>query len=237
MRFIDRRDAGRQLAYKLANFESVNTIVLALPRGGIILGKEVAKTLNAPLGLVLVRKIGHPYNAEYAIGALAEDEMPVYNEAEIAAIDASWLKKAEMAAHELIEKCRQVYYGNDFTPPNAKGKTVILVDDGIATGLTIQAAVKALKQKKPKKVIVAIPVAPRDSVAKLKQLADEVILLDDPDNFLGAVGAHYQNFPQVNDEEVKSILREARDDLHQEVSTVTPTAKSRPELFVSGHAR
>ncbi len=227
MYFFDRQDAGKRLADRLTNFKDSDVVVLALPRGGVVIGKEVAKALHAPLGLVLVRKIGHPYHAEYAIGALAEDKKPVYNEAEVSAIDRAWLKKAESAAHKLIEKRRQIYYGDDFSPPNAKGKTVILVDDGIATGLTMQAAVKALKQKEPKRVIVAVPVAPRDCVAKLKQMADEVILLDDPDNFLGAVGVHYQNFPQVNNEEVKAFLREVRYDLHQPTSTGTPISKSR----------
>lgn len=207
MIFIDRRDAGRQLASKLIKFRNSDVVILALPRGGVVIGKEVADKLNAPLGLVMVRKIGHPYYNEYAIGAVAENAEPTYNLNEAAILDSKWLKKAETDARSLIERRRQLYYNNDFTPPSIKHKLVILVDDGMATGLTMRAAVNAIKQNKPKRIIVAIPVAPYDSINAIKKEVDEVISLDDPNNFLGAAGAHYQSFPQVSDEEVKAILR------------------------------
>lgn len=208
MSYVNRQDAGKQLAKVLRPFKSDNVVVLALPRGGIVLGAEVARELKAPLGLVLVRKIGHPAYSEYAIGAVAEGDKPVYNRQEVAAIDEHWLKQAEAAAHELIEHRRKLYYGEDFRPPEVTGKVVILVDDGIATGLTMEAAVRAIQNKQPKRVIVAVPVAAPESVGALETIADEVIVLDKPENFGGAVGAHYQEFDQVNDEEVRALLRE-----------------------------
>lgn len=213
MRYVNRQDAGQRLGQALRRFKDDNTVVLALPRGGVVVGAEVARTLLAPLGLVLVRKIGHPHNPEYAIGAIAEDEPPVYNEHERLSAGGHWLKQAESDAKKLIEKRRKLYYGKDFRPPEVKGKTVIIVDDGIATGLTMEAAVKAVQGQNPAKVIVAVPVAPADSVDALLELADEVVLLDKPENFQGAVGAHYQQFEQTNDEEVRELLREVRDDL------------------------
>lgn len=217
--FRDRSDAGKRLAQVLRHFKSKDTVVLALPRGGIVLGAEVAKELKAPLGLVLVRKIGHPSYSEYAVGAVTESEKPVYNKSELLGLDNTWLKDAEQSARQLIEHRRELYYGEDFTPPEVEDKTVILVDDGIATGLTMEAAVRAMQNKHAKRVIVAAPVAPRDSIDSLDIIADEVVVLDNPDGFLGAVGSHYREFEQVDDEEVRTLLREVRDDVHQTVTT------------------
>lgn len=204
--FEDRVDAGQQLAKELMQFKGEDVVVLALPRGGVVLGAEVARTLEAPLGLVLVRKIGHPSYGEYAIGAVAEDGKAVYNQQELTSIDVAWLEKAEREARDLIERRRNLYYGRNFIPPSVDAKTVIVVDDGIATGLTMEAAVRTL-QGKAKRVIVAVPIAPSDSVTTLESLADEVIVLRDPAGFQGAVGAHYRRFKQVNDEEVKALLQ------------------------------
>ena len=218
MSYIDRQDAGKRLAQVLRHFKGDDVVVLALPRGGIVLGAEVAKELRAPLGLVLVRKIGHPSYSEYAIGAVAEGEKPLYNENEIAGIDKGWLKEAEASAKELIEHRRELYYGEDLVPPEVSGKTVLLVDDGIATGLTMEAAVRAVRNKHPKRLIVAAPVASAESVDTLENIADEVVVLDKPESFLGAVGSHYLEFEQVNDEEVITLLREVRNDVHQTVT-------------------
>lgn len=207
IRYADRQDAGKQLAKALERFSSDDPVVLALPRGGIVLGAEVARALGAPLGLVLVRKLGHPDYSEYAIGAIAEDEQPLYNQAEIASIDKDWLMQAEISARKLIAQRRKLYYGKQVVPPSVGGKTVILVDDGIATGLTMSMAVRAVRHKRPRRVVVAVPVAPPESVASLQTVADEVIVLDKPDDFLGAVAAHYQEFPQVTDDEVKTLLQ------------------------------
>lgn len=204
--FEDRADAGQQLAKELIGFKGKDVVVLALPRGGVVLGVEVAKALEAPLGLVLVRKIGHPRYGEYAIGAVAEGGKSVYNQQELTSIDVAWLEKAEREARDLIERRRNLYYGRNFVPPKIEGKTVILVDDGIATGFTMQAAVKAMRDKAGR-VIVAVPVAPLDAITILKDMADEVVVLGEPASFQGAVGAHYRRFNQVSDEQVKTMLQ------------------------------
>lgn len=218
--YIDRRDAGKRLANVLRHFKGKDTLVLALPRGGVVLGVEVAKKLQAPLDVVLVRKIGHPAYAEYALGALAEGEKPIYNESEVEVIDKNWLKEAEASARKLIRQRRKLYYDDAFSSPAVKGKTVILVDDGIATGLTMNAAVLAMRKKQAKRVIVAVPVAPRDSVDALEAIADEVVVLDNPEDFLGAVGSHYNEFDEVNDEEVRALLREANEASQRTLSSV-----------------
>lgn len=218
MNYISREDAGKQLAKVLGRFKGKNTVVLALPRGGIVLGAEVAKGLKAPLGLVLVCKIGHPSYSEYAVAAVAEDEKPVYNNNEILGLDHVWLKNEVASARQLIEYRRELYYGDDFIPPKVKDKIVILVDDGIATGLTMEAAIRAVQNKRAKRVIVAAPVASRDSMEILNAIADEVVVLDKPEDFLISVGGHYQDFEQVYDEDVQVLLREARDDVRQAVS-------------------
>lgn len=213
MRYVNRQDAGQRLGEALHRFKGDDTVVLALPRGGVVVGAEVARALLAPLGLVMVRKIGHQHNPEYAIGSIAEDEPPVYNESERLSADEHWLKQAEAEAKELINKRRSLYYGKDFKPPAIEGKTVIIVDDGIATGLTMQAAVKAVQARGPRKIVVAVPVAAPDSVYELVEDADEVVVLGKPESFEGAVGSHYEQFEQVNDEEVRELLREVQNDL------------------------
>lgn len=208
MKYINREDAGKRLGKVLRNLKGKDVVVLALPRGGVIVAAEVAKELNAPLGLVLVRKIGHPGFPEYAIGAITEGQKPVYDESESAVLDKNWLVNAEKAARTVIEQRRQLYYGKDFIPPGINGKSVVLVDDGIATGLTMEAAVLAVRANKAKRITVAVPVAPQDSLDVLETMADEVIVLDDPKNFLWAVGNHYLEFEPVEDDEVRVLLRE-----------------------------
>lgn len=204
--FKDRIDAGRKLAKALLYLKSKTTVVLALPRGGVVLGAEVARELRAPLGLILVRKIGHPASSEYAIGAIAEGEDPIYNESEFVTINKGWLETAEILARELIEDRRELYFEAGINQPQLAGKTVIIVDDGMATGLTMKAAVLAIKDKHPAQIIVAVPVAPQDSVDMIGSITDEVIVLDDTKNFMGAIGAHYERFGQVDDIQVRTIL-------------------------------
>lgn len=210
MVYADRKDAGRQLAKALGAHKNKDVVVLALPRGGVVLGAEVARILGAPLGLVLVRKIGHPSNPEYAIGAIAENNRPVYDQAALGDIGKTWLELEEEAARELIEQRREFYYnsGSSYTHPEIKGKTVIIIDDGIATGLTMRAAVQSVQKQGAKRIIVAAPVASREAVGGLKKVADEVIVLDDPATFKGSVGAHYKIFHQVPDEDVRGLLME-----------------------------
>lgn len=205
--YKDRVEAGKKLAQKLINFKNDDIVILALPRGGVVLGAEVAKVLHASLHLVLVRKIGHPTYSEYAIGAVAEGESPIYDKNEFETIDKKWLKDAEKSANELIKYRHELYYGSDIKQPEIKGKTVILVDDGIATGFTMKAAVLSVRNKHPERIIVAVPVAPLDITNNLKKIADEVIVLNSEPNFLGAVGAYYEKFNQVDDSEVKTILQ------------------------------
>lgn len=203
--YEDRAEAGTLLARKLGHLKANGAVVLALPRGGIVPAAKVAEALQAPLGLVLVRKIGHPDWPEYAIGAVAERDEPLYNPQELLHTDKQWLMQAEAAARNLIEQRRRLYY-SDFTPPDPAGKTAVIVDDGIATGLTMEAAVRSIG-KQAERVVVAVPVAAADTVATLEKLADEVVVLENPEQFRGAVGAHYRHFEQVTDEEVRNLLQ------------------------------
>jgi predicted phosphoribosyltransferase len=209
MHFTTRQEAGRRLAEALEQFRGDKPVVLALARGGVVLGAKIARTLDAPLGVVLVRKLSYRSYPEYAIGAVAEDGEAIYNDDEPATRDEKWRESAEVEARHIIADRKQLYYGNGFIPPAIENKTVILVDDGIATGLSMQAAIQAARRKHPKRLIVATPVAASDSIDRLTALADEVVVLANAENFLGSVGAHYDNFPQVNDNEVETLLQES----------------------------
>ena len=207
--FRDRAEAGRQLAQKLLQYRGKSAVVLALPRGGVVLGFEVARVLSAPLDIIAVRKIGHPYHPEYAIGAVDENDARILNEAEAAGVDQHWLTKETEREVAEAKRRSSVYRGGKI-PESLAGKVVILVDDGIATGLTMRLAVRSVRAQKPEKIIVAVPVAPTDSFEVLKdEGADEVVVLEPPEEFAGAVGAHYVRFDQVEDEEVVALLRNA----------------------------
>lgn len=227
MSYVDRQDAGRQLAAALQSYKDQDVVVLALPRGGIVLGAAVARALRAPLGLVLVRKISHPAAPEYALGAITEGNVSVYDEHAILQVDEEWIEEAEAQAKALIDVRRDLYYSDDFTPPSVTDKTVIIVDDGIATGLTFQAAIQAIRRQSPTRVIVAAPVASQESVYDLRRICDDIIILEDPYRFSGAVGAHYDRFEQVNDEEVRKLLREVRDDIQKTTPAGALSLKSR----------
>ena len=202
----DRHDAGQRLATKLKKYKNTNAVVLALPRGGVVVGYEIARALSLPLDIIATRKIGHPSNPEYAIGAVDANGTAVFNEAEIVQIDKRWLEK-EIQEQKNEAGRRTKAYRKGKKQLKLSGKTIIIVDDGIATGFTMRLAVKAAKKEKPEKIIVAVPVAPPESVDEIKnEGADEVILLEPPEEFRGAVGAHYQEFEQVEDEEVIRLL-------------------------------
>ena len=207
MRFHDRADAGRRLAEKLGDYKNKNVIVYALPRGGVVLGYEIAKALNAPLDLVIARKIGHPRNPEYAVCAVTEDGARIRNEAEERSLDPDWFEEATKREIEEAKWRREVYLKGK-EPPSAEGKTAIIVDDGVATGLTLRAAIEDLKKKKPKSVVVAIPVAPQDTANNIASEVDGLVTLEIPSVYLGAVGAYYDNFSQTTDEEVIELLEE-----------------------------
>lgn len=205
--FADRKEAGKKLAEKLAAYRGKSAVVLALPRGGVVLGYEVAKALKLPLDIIAVRKIGHPNDPEYAIGAVGEYGNPIMHEAEGAAIDQQWLSEETARQREEAQRRSRVYRG-DKEAVNLEGKIAIIVDDGIATGFTMRIAVRSIKAQKPGKIVVAVPVAPPDSLRLLKEEgADEIIVLVPPEEFMGAVGAHYKQFEQVEDAEVIKLLR------------------------------
>src|SRR3989338_2487795 len=199
--FKDRSDAGRQLAEKLAPYRGKHAVVLALPRGGVVIGYEIARALSLPLDIIAVRKVGAPDNPEYAIGAVGADGTAILNDAEAAMIDKTWLA-GEIAAQKKEARRRGRVYRAGRKPLGIAGKTAIIVDDGIATGLTMRVAVRSAKAEKAEKVVVAVPVAPPASVHALSEEgADQVVVLEPPEEFLGAVGAHYIRFEQIEDDE------------------------------------
>lgn len=207
--FKDRKDAGEQLARKLEAYSGGDVVVLALPRGGVVTGYEVAKALSAPLDIIAVRKVGHPFDPEYAVGAVDESGASLLNEEEIELIDKKLLQE-EIAKERKEAVRRSTVYRGGKVPPNVAGKIVIIVDDGIATGLTMQLAVRVVKAQKPEKVVVAAPVAPLGAIRTLrKEGADEVVTLEPPETFMDAIGAHYLQFDQVEDEEVIKLLQSA----------------------------
>jgi predicted phosphoribosyltransferase len=208
MTFTDRSQAGRQLAAALAKFKSDKPIIFALPRGGIPIAAEVATVLGAPIDLILVRKIGVPDQPELAMGAVVDGREPitVRNDDVIlmAGIDEATFQSVRDRELAEIERRRKNYLG-DRPHPAVRGRTVIVVDDGIATGATVRAALRAMRLRKPSKLVLAVPVAPTDSIAELHEEADEIICLEDHQYF-GAIGLYYSNFRQVSDQEVKDIL-------------------------------
>ncbi|MBN1325512.1 phosphoribosyltransferase [Candidatus Falkowbacteria bacterium] len=211
MFFLDRQEAGQKLAEKLKEYnEKKNTIILALPRGGVIVANEVAKKLNLPLDLVVPRKIGAPGNEEYAIGAITESGEGIFDKDAINILGVPKEYIAQKVAEEKKEALRRLKeYRADREPLNLKNKTVILVDDGLATGLTMRAAIKSIKKQKIKEIIVAVPVAAHDSLEIIKNEVDKVIYLDAP-SYFGAVGAFYENFDQTTDQEVIDIMKKSK---------------------------
>lgn len=206
--FPDRRAAGRDLARRLTHLAGPKTIVLGLPRGGLPAADEVARALKAPLDIVLVRKIPMPMNPELALGAIAgpRGETQVLNRdlASLHDIDAAMIEaQAAPERQELLRRGK--VWGARLKPGALQGRLVILVDDGLATGATMRAAIAAVRADRPARVIVAVPVAPADALGAIVGIADEVVCLSVPDRFT-AVGRHYASFPQLGDDEVRSIL-------------------------------
>lgn len=203
MRFKDRQDAGKKLADLVSSKVPKDAVVLALPRGGVPLGICISKEISAPLDLVLAKKIGHPSHREFAIGAMAEDGKPIFNKD--IEVNNDWLENEIIQINKQIKERREMYEDILIKQP-LENKVVLIVDDGIATGMTMFAAIEAVKMQKPATIIVAVPIIPKDTYKHLANLVDQVLTLDVPKKFLGAVGAYYDDFSQVSDLEVTTMM-------------------------------
>lgn len=210
-RFADRTEAGRSLAERVCELALVDPVVLALPRGGVPVALEVARRLKAPLDLMLVRKIGVPQQPELAAAAVVGGEQPelVVNDEvmDLAAVPRSYLEAEKARKLVEIEQRRQRYLGGK-PPLSVEGRSTIVIDDGIATGASIRVALKALRRRNPASLILAVPVAPRESLDALRAEVDEIVCLMTPDPFM-AIGLHYEDFHQLDDQEVIAMLKES----------------------------
>lgn len=197
MVFRDRVAAGTLLSRKLSSYRGTQSIVLGLPRGGVVVAAEIAKNLDLPLDVLVVKKIGAPNNPELAIGAVAPDGVFYGDEKQ---------SKTQIAKLSDQVKQKTAFYRKNRGSLNVKGKTVLVADDGAATGATIRAAIRWLKKKKTGQIVVALPVAPAELAGKLEADADDVVVLETPEDF-SAVGQFYDNFEQVTDEDMVELLR------------------------------
>lgn len=204
MFFRNRRDAGNQLAEKLTVNQPENTVVLALPRGGVPLAIEISKRHSIPFDVVHAKKIVHPLQREFAIGAIAEKGEPILN-TEVD-VEQTWIDQEVHRVREEIARRRDLY-DTFLKQEPLEEKEIILVDDGIATGMTMFAAIEAIKNQQPNKITVAVPIIPEDTYNHLKTLVDDIIYIEVPEQFLGAVGAYYQQFPQISDEEIPTMIK------------------------------
>jgi len=208
MLFYDRQDAGQKLAEKLIEYKNnPKVIIVGLPRGGVIIGHEISQVLKTPLDIVVPRKIGAPDNPELAIGAITEKGQGIFNEHIIQAYNISldYIDQETVKEQQEARRRLKIYRGNK-KPLDLENKIVIIVDDGIATGSTMQAAIASIKNKRPRKIIVAVPVLAQDSIPKIEEIVDELIYLKSPPLFM-AVGNFYDLFAQVEDQEVINIIK------------------------------
>jgi putative phosphoribosyl transferase len=210
--FWDRAEAGRQLAQHLMIYAAQRPVILALPRGGVPVAYEVAKALRAPLDLIFVRKIGAPGQAEFGLGAVVDGAHPqiVLNEDALdhVRVPPGYIEKETQRQLQEIERRREHYLAGR-RPVDVAGRVAIVVDDGIATGGTVRAALKGLSRARPSRLILAVPVAPADTIERLRAEAEEVVCLMTPEPFY-AVGEHYDDFRQTSDREVTTLLDEAQ---------------------------
>jgi putative phosphoribosyl transferase len=210
MRFRDRREAGRQLAGRLGAYRGDQVLVLGLPRGGVEVAYEVARALNAPLDVVVARKIGAPFQPELGVGAIAEDGPPVFDERALQALQLSFEDLAPLIARERAELRRRVQrYRQGRAAPQVPDRTVLLVDDGLATGVTARAALRSLARRQPHRLVLAAPVCAPETVRQLREDADDVVCVVRPERF-AAVGLWYEDFRQTSDETVLELLKRAR---------------------------
>lgn len=205
MTFSDRVQAGKLLVKALEKYKSKDAVIYGLPRGGVVVATEIAKALKKPLDLLIIRKIGHPYNTEYALCATSINGHLVCDEAELAQVDPKWFQE-ELERQKTRAKEQYGLYLAGKKPILAKGKIAIIVDDGVATGLTMKAAIKEIRYQNPRQVIVAVPVIPVEVAQEIQPEVDNLVALEIPEKFMGSVGAYYEHFPQVSDKEVIHIL-------------------------------
>jgi putative phosphoribosyl transferase len=204
--FEDRKEAGILLADKLEHFKNTEGVILAVPRGGVPIAYYVARRIDWPLDLIFSKKIGHPLNPEFAIGSVATDTVTLDEHPHVSKV---YIENEIARIKEQIDTKYKLYMG-DKKPRELKGKNVIVIDDGIATGNTLVGTIKMLRKKEPARIIVAIPVLPYDRIEQISEVADEFVYLIAPDFFPG-VGAFYRDFSQVDDEEVIKMLKEIND--------------------------
>ncbi len=213
--FSDRVEAGRRLAEALREYEGREVVVLAIPRGGVVVGYQVAKRLGAPLDVIAPRKIGAPHNPELAIGAVAEDGTIILDEGLVRSLGVpeSYIGEESERQREEIRRRLRLYRG-EAPYPELKGHVVILVDDGVATGSTAKAALASIRRRGPEEVVVAIPVAPPSTARELEEEADRVVCLYTPEPFY-AIGQFYRDFSQTSDEEVVGLLELNREEVRR----------------------
>jgi predicted phosphoribosyltransferase len=230
MRFENRRQAGRILAEKLQSLAGGPVVVLGLPRGGVPVAFEVARALGAPLDVIPVRKLGAPSFPEFALGAIASGGARVLHDVAIAQFGVRGEELERIETRERLElERREAAYRGGRPPLDLKGRTVVLVDDGLATGATMTAAARAVARRAPAKVIVAVPVGSAEACAALKSEADEVLCAEVPADFF-SVGSFYAEFPQTSDDEVRSLLADVRLNQHSpnsRAAKAAPAVRSR----------
>lgn len=212
MQFPNRNVAGKLLADRLESVlskESVrNLVILSLPRGGVVLGYEIARHFDAIHDVICVKKIGHPDNPEYAVGSVVEQEEPIFDETERQYLDDTWVEQQVRAAYIQNERRRLDYASGSYVM-DISGKTIVIVDDGVATGLTMRAALSYVIQHEPMKTYIAVPVIPKDVADSFAQDVSGIISIITPTEYMGAVGAYYREFEQVSDERVRTLLLES----------------------------
>ena len=209
MLFADRQEAGERLASKLLHLKGKSPLILAVPRGGLAVAQPVLEKIGGELDLIITRKIGAPFQPELAIGAVTGDGFIMLNEDILSRVsaDSSYIEKAAAEEVEEIKRRLKTYRGDRPSPAIDK-RIVVLIDDGVATGYTLLAALRSLQEKKPERLILAVPVGPPDTFKKLQQEVDELVYIEAPANF-AAVGQFYRRFDQVSDAEVSAVLRKA----------------------------
>ncbi len=230
MRFRDRVDAGRRLGAHLGRLKAERPVVVGLPRGGVPVAAEIAAALGAPLDVVLVRKVGAPDRPELAVGAVGEDGVTVRNESVLTELGMSWADVDDVVAHERAEIEHRAALLRPGPRPGFDGRTVVLVDDGIATGATVIAATQVLRRLGARRIVLVVPVAPADTVERLRDVADEVVCGLTPRRFQ-AVGQWYDDFRQVGDDEVRRLLEASTQDTGV-AETVTVAGHLEGELVI-----